>query len=127
MLFFFQLFTKSGRRRIGEGGFVGRLLGMNFKKDLHADVVKQLNDYDDYRPYFSYWATTVQVRKFQNFLRIFLSQIIICIVAISLYGFGPVGFGRREHSSEVLHRTLTESTIKYYEQENFWLGPAFVS
>jgi hypothetical protein len=33
---------------------------------------------DDYRPYFTYWVTIVQV--------------LITIVSIICYGFGPLGF-----------------------------------
>ena len=31
------------------------------RKRAQAAILKQLDDYDDYRPYFTYWATTVQV------------------------------------------------------------------
>jgi hypothetical protein len=42
------------------------------------DVKQQLDDMDDYRPYFTYWATSVQV--------------VIMVIALICYGFGPFGF-----------------------------------
>ena len=57
--------------------FVGR---RSIKKSVEQSkhVKEQLDDMDDYRPYFTYWATFV--------------QILIMFIALLCYGFGPVGF-----------------------------------
>ena len=48
---------------------------------------KQLDSFEDHRPYFTYWTCTVQV--------------LIMLVAIFTYGFGPVGFNLNRRSGLV--------------------------
>ena len=38
-------------------------MGREYKKSLrrNRDVMAQLDNIDDYRPYFTYWVTSVQV------------------------------------------------------------------
>lgn len=61
----------------------------SFRKSVASkpDVRKQLDDIEDHRPYFTYWITTV--------------QILILIISIACYGFGPVGFDLAHRSSLV--------------------------
>lgn len=55
------------------------------------DVRKQLDDFEDHRPYFTYWVTTVQV--------------LILIISLACYGFGPVGM-------DITHRSGLVSKYK---------------
>ena len=50
-----------------------------------------------FRPFFTYWATFIQV--------------VIYIVAVSVYGIAPIGFEETEITSEVLLHTII---IKVY-------------
>ncbi|VDM40546.1 unnamed protein product [Toxocara canis] len=63
------------------------------------------------RPYFTYWVTCVQV--------------LVSIITIFTYGFGPIGFGRVERTADVLHSIVTLKHVNVYELENLWLGPKF--
>lgn len=62
-----------------------------------------------FRPYFTYWVTFVQV--------------VVCIVSIAVYGFAPIGLGKRVESQDVLVTALYPKRIGFEEPENFWLGP----
>ena len=48
---------------------------------------KQLDSFEDHRPYFTYWTCTVQV--------------LIMLMALITYGFGPVGFNLSRRSGLV--------------------------
>lgn len=48
---------------------------------------KQLDSFEDHRPYFTYWTCTVQV--------------LVMLVAVITYGFGPVGFNLNRRSGLV--------------------------
>lgn len=50
-------------------------------------VKEQLDDLDDYRPYFTYWVTTVQV--------------VILFISLFTYGFGPAGIDVNRRSGLV--------------------------
>jgi len=66
-----------------------------------------------FRPYFTYWVTFV--------------QLVIFIVSVSVYGFAPIGFGKKIESQDVLVTALYPKTIGFEEPENFWIGPRQVS
>ena len=53
---------------------------------------QQLEAFEDYRPYFTYWVTTVQV--------------VVLIAAIILYGFAPFGIGIRQRTGKVTQLSL---------------------
>lgn len=53
---------------------------------------KQLDDFEDHRPYFTYWITTVQV--------------LIMIISLACYGFGPVGMDLNHRSGLVSRQKL---------------------
>ena len=92
-------------------GVAGEALGWDYKKSLrrNRDVVQQLDDLDDYRPYFTYWVTSV--------------QFVIIVISLSLYGFGPVGIELHQGTGQVLSRGLYIEEVDYLEPSNFWLGP----
>jgi hypothetical protein len=65
------------RRKYGLG-LVGQLLDRKLKKSLTNEERKAIDHIDDYKPYFTYWITTV--------------QILILIISLIVYGFGHFGF-----------------------------------
>ncbi|XP_020284336.1 inactive rhomboid protein 1 isoform X2 [Pseudomyrmex gracilis] len=105
-----RVFDNSNRRRYGMG-IVGRFFGRSFRKSIaqKPDIQKQLDDFEDHRPYFTYWITTVQV--------------LILIISLACYGFGPVGMDLSHRSGLVLVTSLSLQQVDYQEPANFWLGP----
>ncbi|XP_026671584.1 inactive rhomboid protein 1 isoform X2 [Ceratina calcarata] len=105
-----RIFDNSNRRQYGMG-IVGRYLGRSFRKSVSQkpDVRKQLDDFEDHRPYFTYWITTVQV--------------LILIISLACYGFGPVGMDLSHRSGLVLVTSLSLQQVDYQEPANFWFGP----
>jgi hypothetical protein len=104
--------NNSNRRKYGLG-LVGKLLDRKLKKDLTNEERKAIDHMDDYRPYFTYWITTV--------------QILILIISLIVYGFGNFGFGSAHISGLVLVTSLSLQQVDYFEPENFWFGPRAVS
>lgn len=92
-------------------GVVGEALGQQYRKSVRErpDVAIHLDNMDDYRPYFTYWVTTV--------------QLIVMIITVATYGFGPVGVELHQSSGHVLSRGLYIEQVDYYEPSNFWFGP----
>lgn len=56
-------------------------------------VKRQLDDMQDYRPYFTYWVST--------------AQTIILIASLFCYGLGPLGIDRVHRSGQVLVTSLS--------------------
>ncbi|KAI4496780.1 hypothetical protein M0804_000590, partial [Polistes exclamans] len=83
----------------------------SFRKSVtnKPEVRKQLDDFEDHRPYFTYWITTVQV--------------LILIISLACYGFGPVGLELNHRSARVLVTSLSLQEVDYQEPANFWFGP----
>ena len=52
-----------------------------------SDVVAQMDDLEDHRPYFTYWVTTV--------------QLLVMLISLACYGFGPIGFELQQQSGTV--------------------------
>ncbi|RWS15919.1 inactive rhomboid protein 1-like protein [Dinothrombium tinctorium] len=80
-----------------------------FKKNLSPEMKKTINDLDDHRPYFTYWVTTV--------------QILVLVVAVFAYGFGPFGFTRSHEKGLVLVTSLSLQQVEYYQPQNPFVGP----
>jgi hypothetical protein len=102
----------SNRRKYGLG-FVGKILDRKLKKDLTNEERRAIDHMDDYRPYFTYWITTV--------------QILILIISLFAYGFGHFGFGSTHITGLVLVTSLSLQQVDYFEHQNFWFGPRAVS
>lgn len=68
----------------------------------------ELDDRNDYRPVFTYWINTV--------------QIMVLILSIICYGFGPIGIGMEQKSSQVLVTSLSLQQVHHMEQRNVWIG-----
>ncbi|KAM3964518.1 rhomboid-5 [Aphomia sociella] len=97
----------SNRRQFGLSA-LGKLIGITFKT-LDTGVTRQLDEYKDYRPYFTWWVST--------------AQTLVLLLSLLCYGFGPVGFGRHTHSGQVLVKTLSLQQVEWEEPASFWLGP----
>ncbi|XP_057323391.1 inactive rhomboid protein 1 isoform X2 [Microplitis mediator] len=104
-----RVFDNSNRRQYGMG-IVGRFFGSFRKSVAHKpQVKKQLDDIEDHRPYFTYWITTVQV--------------LVLIISLACYGFGPIGIDLHHRSGLVLVTSLSLQQVDYQEPANFWIGP----
>ncbi|KAI1723974.1 rhomboid family domain-containing protein [Ditylenchus destructor] len=71
-------------------------------------------DSTDYRPFFTYWITTV--------------HIIIMVLMLFLYGIGTDfsnSFGVIERSGNVMTSSLSLRKIAVWEPNNVWIGPRF--
>ncbi|KAK8395160.1 hypothetical protein O3P69_006125 [Scylla paramamosain] len=103
-------FDNSDRRQYGRG-LLGRAFGRRFRENVRQekDVRKQLDEMNDYRPYFTWWVTTVQV--------------VILLLSIMCYGRAPFGFSISQQKGQVLMASLSIQTVDYWEPSNFWLGP----
>ncbi|XP_047994926.1 inactive rhomboid protein 1 isoform X2 [Leguminivora glycinivorella] len=104
------LADNSNRRQFGMG-VVGRFFRRSLRKSVtrQEDVAKQLDELTDYRPYFTWWVSTVQT--------------LVLLLSLLCYGFGPVGFGRHTHSGQVLVKSLSLQQVEWEEPASFWLGP----
>lgn len=103
-------FDNSDRREYGRG-IAGQIFRRTFKESVRKekDIKKQLDEMSDYRPYFTWWVTTVQT--------------FILLLSITCYGLAPRGFSRQQQSGQVLMASLSIQTVGYWEQSNFWIGP----
>lgn len=90
-------------------GVVGKWLNRHYRRSLSSNVQKQLDDFHSHRPYFTYWITFV--------------HIVITLLACCTYGFAPVGFAQHSESKLVLKNKGIYESVKYVQQENFWIGP----
>lgn len=92
-------------------GMVGEATGRDYRTMVRnrPHVRRQLDEMDDYRPYFTYWVTTV--------------QLAVMVISLVLYGFGPVGVELSQSTGQVLSRGLFIEEVDYLEPANFWLGP----
>lgn len=96
------------RRQYGMG-VVGKWLNRHYRRSLSSNVQKQLDDFQSHRPYFTYWITFV--------------HIVITLLACCTYGFAPVGFAQHSETQLVLKNKGIYESVKYIQQENFWIGP----
>ncbi|KAL3066823.1 hypothetical protein OYC64_016720 [Pagothenia borchgrevinki] len=91
-------------------GVVGKWLNRNYRRSISSNIQKQLEDIHSHRPYFAYWITFV--------------HIVITLLACCTYGFAPVGFAQHSSSELVLKNKGIYESVKYIQQENFWVGPS---
>ncbi|XP_051996355.1 inactive rhomboid protein 2-like isoform X1 [Xyrauchen texanus] len=90
-------------------GVVGKWLNRHYRRSLSSQVQKQLDDFNNHRPYFTYWITFV--------------HIVITLLACITYGFAPVGFAQHSTTQLVLRNKGIYESVKNVQQENFWIGP----
>ncbi|XP_023675751.1 inactive rhomboid protein 2 [Paramormyrops kingsleyae] len=91
-------------------GVVGKWLNRHYRRSISSQVQKQLDDFHSHRPYFTYWITCVHV--------------VITLLAVGTYGFAPVGFAQHSTTQLVLRNKGVYESVKYTQQENFWIGPS---
>ncbi|KAK4874474.1 hypothetical protein RN001_013834 [Aquatica leii] len=105
-----SVLDNSDRRQYGMG-WVGRMFGRSMRRSVaqDEDIQQQLDDMEDHRPMFTYWVTTV--------------QILVLIISLICYGFGPFGIDMRSRSGQVLVPSLSLQQVDYMEPANFWFGP----
>uniref|UniRef100_A0A8C5BIU2 Inactive rhomboid protein n=1 Tax=Gadus morhua TaxID=8049 RepID=A0A8C5BIU2_GADMO len=96
------------KRQFGMG-VVGKWLNRNYRRSISSNVQKQLDDFHSHRPYFTYWITFVHV--------------VITLLACGTYGFAPIGFAQHSTTDLVLKNKGIYESVKYIQQENFWIGP----
>ncbi|CAL4066401.1 unnamed protein product [Meganyctiphanes norvegica] len=101
-------FDNSNRRQYGMG-MAGRIFKRSLKREKVKEVRTQIDEMSDYRPYFTWWVTTVQV--------------FILLLSMLCYGLAPRGFTLQQQSGQVLMSSLSIQTVDYWEPSNFWIGP----
>lgn len=67
---------------------------------LWLQVREQLDEMNEYRPYFTWWVTTVQV--------------FILLLSIMCYGLAPPGFTLKQQSGQVSHTSSICAKKIYY-------------
>ncbi|KAF4532238.1 hypothetical protein B566_EDAN004324 [Ephemera danica] len=98
----------SDRRQYGMG-LVGRLLRRSMRRSAVERHKRQLDDLEDYRPFFTYWVTTVHV--------------MVMALSLLCYGLGPLGVDLNQRSGLVMVPSLSLQQVDYLEPANFWIGP----
>ncbi|EQB77230.1 rhomboid, veinlet-like 6 isoform 2-like protein [Camelus ferus] len=93
-------------------GVVGTWLNRSYRHSISSTVQRQLEGFDSHRPYFTYWLTFV--------------HIIITLLVICTYGIAPVGFAQHVTTQLVLRNKGVYESVKYIQQENFWIGPSSI-
>ncbi|XP_077183805.1 inactive rhomboid protein 2 [Paroedura picta] len=93
-------------------GVVGKWLNRTYRRSISSVVRSQLEIADSHRPYFTYWITFV--------------HIIITLLIICTYGIAPVGFAQHVTTALVLRNKGVYESVKYTQQENFWVGPSSI-
>ncbi|KAF7284601.1 hypothetical protein GWI33_021883 [Rhynchophorus ferrugineus] len=105
-----NVLDNSNRKQYGTG-WIGKIFRQSYRKSVVSDarIQAQIDDMDDNRPFFTYWVTTV--------------QILVLLISIACYGFGPFGIDLKARSGQVLVTSLSLQQVDYLEPANFWLGP----
>ncbi|OXB57839.1 hypothetical protein ASZ78_008274 [Callipepla squamata] len=93
-------------------GVVGQCLNRTYRRSLSSIVQSQLEITDSHRPYFTYWITFV--------------HILITLLVICTYGIAPIGFTQHVTTELVLRNKGVYESVKYIQQENFWIGPSSI-
>ncbi|XP_023412637.1 inactive rhomboid protein 2 isoform X3 [Loxodonta africana] len=93
-------------------GMVGNWLNRSYRRSISSTVQRQLESFDSHRPYFTYWLTFVHV--------------IITLLVICTYGIAPLGFAQHVTTQLVLRNKGVYESVKYIQQENFWVGPSSI-
>ncbi|KAG6931588.1 rhomboid 5 -like protein 2 [Chelydra serpentina] len=93
-------------------GVVGKWLNRTYRRSISSMVQSQLENTDSHRPYFTYWLTFV--------------HIIITLLVICTYGIAPIGFAQHVTAELVLRNKGVYESVKYIQQENFWIGPGSI-
>ncbi|KAM9000982.1 inactive rhomboid protein 2 [Sarcophilus harrisii] len=93
-------------------GVVGSWLNRSYRRSISSTVQHQLENFSSHRPYFTYWLTVV--------------HILITLLVIGTYGIAPIGFAQHVTTQLVLRNKGVYESVKYIQQENFWIGPSSI-
>nr|XP_006136544.1 inactive rhomboid protein 2 isoform X1 [Pelodiscus sinensis]XP_014435755.1 inactive rhomboid protein 2 isoform X2 [Pelodiscus sinensis] len=93
-------------------GVVGKWLNRTYRRSISSVVQSQLENTDSHRPYFTYWLTFV--------------HLLITLLVICTYGIAPMGFAQHVTTELVLRNKGVYESVKYIQQENFWIGPGSI-
>ncbi|XP_040186034.1 inactive rhomboid protein 2 [Rana temporaria] len=106
-------FAFDRKKRLYGLGVVGNWLNRTYRRSISSTVQNQLEHIDSHRPYFTYWVTVVHV--------------LITLLAIGTYGIAPIGFAQHTATELVLRNKGVYESVKYIQQENFWIGPSSIA
>ncbi|XP_063816486.1 inactive rhomboid protein 2 [Pseudophryne corroboree] len=106
-------FAFDRKKRLYGLGVVGNWLNRTYRRSISSTVQTQLEHIDSHRPYFTYWITFVHV--------------LITLLAIGTYGIAPIGFAQHTTTELVLKNKGVYESVKYIQQENFWIGPSSIA
>lgn len=96
------------RRQFGIG-MVGNLIGTDYRESrLDSDIYEEMSQLRDYRPFFTYWVTFI--------------QIVIYIFTIAVYDLAPVS--ETDITGEVRMTSAAKGIAHYKEPGNMWFGPS---
>ena len=102
-----QVFNRQDKRYPGLG-FVQRCMGRARKSRVDSQVKLQLDNWEDHRPFFTWWVSSVQVM----------------VLLVALMNFGIAEFGLEDHNvQEQVPYRFAETTIDLTKQRNFYFGP----
>lgn len=91
-------------------GLAGEVLHTEYSNQVITTRVRQqMDEMEDYRPYFSYWITTV--------------QIIVMIITMCWYSIAPIDVELALKSDFVFTESLSYQQVAFYQPNNFWIGP----
>ncbi|TWW59805.1 Inactive rhomboid protein 2 [Takifugu flavidus] len=99
----------SGARPQVRGGVRGQATGEGAGSGARLQV-RGRGQGPGHRPYFTYWITFVHV--------------VITLLSCCTYGFAPIGFAQHSTSQLVLKNKGIYESVKFVQQENFWIGPS---
>ncbi|KAM5135773.1 inactive rhomboid protein 2 isoform 1-T2 [Mantella aurantiaca] len=106
-------FAFDRKKRLYGLGVVGNWLNRTYRRSISSTVQTQLEHIDSHRPYFTYWITFV--------------HLLITLLAIGTYGIAPIGFAQHTTTELVLRNKGVYESVKYIQQENFWIGPSSIA
>ncbi|KAJ7402429.1 Inactive rhomboid protein 1 [Pitangus sulphuratus] len=127
-------------------GVVGKWLNRTYRRSLSSIVQSQLEITDSHRPYFTYWITFVHIlitllvigtygiapigfaqhvtTDLVSLRAFFLGETVTA--SVPTYGIAPIGFAQHVTTDLVLRNKGVYESVKYIQQENFWIGPSSI-
>ncbi|CAG5114017.1 Oidioi.mRNA.OKI2018_I69.chr2.g8101.t1.cds [Oikopleura dioica] len=104
-----QVFSRRDKRYPGLG-FVSRCMGRARKSRVDSQVKQQLDEWQDHRPFFTWYVSSVQVM----------------VLLVGIASFGVASFGLEdEHAQETVEYQFSPKNIKLVKKRNFYFGPKF--
>lgn len=115
----FNFSIRRGHADEGEDGAEEPARNMPMYGRFDPELIKKLKDGScDYRPYFTYWISTVH-----TLVLLFMLLNYGIGTNLSSMVFNP--FGVIERSGDVMTSSLSLAHIVVWEQNNMWIGPKY--